>query len=62
MKHRDVAGQGLLFDADRHCYRCGRRLRGEESIARGYGRRCWQRRTDESRSSSYEEEESCLDQ
>ena len=27
-----------------YCLRCGRRLRGEESRKRGYGKVCWEKR------------------
>lgn len=42
---RDAPGQQLLIsDADRRCYRCGRRLQDETSRQRGYGRTCWKRK------------------
>lgn len=41
---RDLPGQELLFDAERHCVRCGRRLRGDRSVKRQYGPTCWKRR------------------
>lgn len=41
---RDALGQALLFDAERHCVLCGLRLRGDLSVKRQYGPRCWRRR------------------
>ena len=38
---RDLPGQGLLFDADRYCCRCGLRLSADASIERGYGETCF---------------------
>lgn len=42
---RDRPGQLLLVpDAERHCVLCGRRLRGDKSVKRQYGPRCWRKR------------------
>lgn len=45
---RDAVGQLLLIaDAERHWVLCGRRLRGDQSVARQYGPRCWRKRNRE---------------
>lgn len=42
---RDKPGQLLLVaDAERHCVLCGRRLRGDRSVKRQCGPRCWRKR------------------
>jgi len=39
----DDPDQTLLFDADRYCVRCKRRLTGETSCRRRYGPSCWRK-------------------
>jgi hypothetical protein len=41
---RDALGQALLFDAERYCAVCGRRLRSDASVARQLGPTCFRKR------------------
>lgn len=64
-KPHDAPGQALLFDADRYCTVCGRRLTSELSCRRGLGPACWrksrERRAEspEAETVSHETEASC---
>jgi len=42
-RRRDARGQQLLFDAELCCRRCGRWLRTDESVKRGYGPTCFEK-------------------